>query len=58
MQDNRFDAGLNVTLDTGSIMFKILFTIFVPGPTTPGIAVITMLDVAHQAALAIVDLYA
>jgi hypothetical protein len=30
-------------------MFKILFAIFVPGPTTPGIEVITKLDVAHQA---------
>ncbi len=37
------------TLDTGSVMFKILFAIFVPGPTTPGIKVITKLDVAHQA---------
>jgi hypothetical protein len=39
-------------------MFKILFAIFVPGPTTPGIEVITKLDVAHQAPPAIVDLYA
>jgi hypothetical protein len=48
MRDNRVDAGLNATLDTGSVMFKILFAIFVPGPTTPGIEVITKLDVAHQ----------
>jgi hypothetical protein len=34
MQDNRVNAGLNATLDTGSVMFKILFAIFVPGPTT------------------------
>jgi len=51
MQDDRFDAGLNATWDTGSIMFKILFAIFVPRPTTPGIEVITKLDVAHQAVL-------
>ena len=30
-------------------MFQILFAIFVPGPTTPGIEVITKLDVAHEA---------
>jgi hypothetical protein len=48
MRDNRVDAGLNATLDTGSVIFKILFAIFVPGPTTPGIEVITKLDVAHQ----------
>ena len=30
-------------------MFQILFAIFVPGPTTPGIEVITKLDVAHKA---------
>jgi len=36
-------------LDTGSVMFKISFAIFVPGPTTPGIEVITKLNVAHQA---------
>jgi hypothetical protein len=52
------DAGLNATLDTGSVMFKILFAIFVPGPTTPGIEVITKLDVAHQAPPATVGLYA
>jgi hypothetical protein len=33
MRDDRVDAGLNATLDTGSV--KILFAIFVPGPTTP-----------------------
>jgi hypothetical protein len=49
MRDDRFDAGLNATLDTGSVLFKILFAILVPGPTTPGIEVITKLDVAHQA---------
>jgi hypothetical protein len=49
MRDDRFDAGLNATLDIGPLMFKILFAIFVPGPTTPGIEVITKLDVAHQA---------
>jgi hypothetical protein len=49
MRDDRIDAGLNATLDTGSVMFKILLTIFVPGPTSPGIKVITKLDVAHQA---------
>ena len=48
MQDDRVDASLNATLDTGSVMFKILFAIFVPGPTTPGIEVITKLDVVHQ----------
>jgi hypothetical protein len=47
------DAGLNA----GSVLLKILFTIFVPGPTTPGIEVITKLDVAHQVPLATVDLY-
>lgn len=45
MRDDRVDAGLN----TGSVMFKILFAIFVPGPTTSGIEVITKLDVEHQA---------
>jgi hypothetical protein len=52
MRDDRVDAGLNATLDTGPAMFKILFAIFVPGLTTPlvpGIKVITKLDVAHQA---------
>jgi hypothetical protein len=49
MQDNRVDADLNATLDTGSVMFKILVAILVPRPTTPGIKVITKLDVAHQA---------
>jgi hypothetical protein len=34
-------------LDTGSVIFKILFAIFVPGPTTPGVEVITKLDVAR-----------
>ena len=29
-------------------MSKILFAIFVPGPTTPSIEVITKLDVAHH----------
>jgi hypothetical protein len=43
---------------TGSAMFKILFTIFVPKPTTLGIQVITKLDVAHQAPPATVGLYA
>ena len=43
MQDDRFDAGLNTNLDTGSV--KILFAIF----TAPGTKVITKLDVAHQA---------
>lgn len=42
MRDDKVDAGLNV------VMFKILFAIFVPGPTTPGIKVITKLDVAPQ----------
>jgi hypothetical protein len=36
MREDRVDTGLNATLDTGSVMFKILFVIFVPGPTTPG----------------------
>jgi hypothetical protein len=31
IRDDRIDAGLNATLDTGSVMFKILFKIFVPG---------------------------
>jgi hypothetical protein len=48
MQDHMADAGLNATLDTGSVMFKILFAIFVPEPTTPGIEIITKLDVAHR----------
>ena len=48
MRDDRVDASLNATLDSGSAMFKILFAIFVPGPTTPGIKVITKLDVAHH----------
>jgi hypothetical protein len=41
MQDDRFDAGLNANLDTGSV--KILFAIFA------GTKVITKPDVAHQA---------
>jgi hypothetical protein len=41
MRDDRVDAGLNATLDTGSVMFAIF--------GTPGIKVITKLDVAHQA---------
>jgi hypothetical protein len=51
MRDDRFDASLNANLDkvTGSVMFKTLFAIFVPGPSSPGIKVITKLDVAHQA---------
>jgi hypothetical protein len=40
MQDDRFDAGLNANVDTGSV--KILFAIFA------GTKVITKLDVAHQ----------
>ena len=47
MQDDRFNAGLNANLDTGSVMFKISFAIFVPRTTTLGIEVITKLDVAH-----------
>jgi hypothetical protein len=54
MRDDRVDAGLNVTLDIGSAMFKI--GIFVTGPTTPGIRVITKLDVAHQTPPATVGL--
>ena len=46
MQDDRADAGLNTTLDIGTIMFMILFTIFVPGLTTPSTKFITKLDVA------------
>jgi len=34
--------------DTGSVVFKVSFAIFVPGPTTPGIEVITTPDVAHH----------
>jgi hypothetical protein len=34
----------------GTHVFKILFAIFVPGPITPGIKVITKLNVAHLAA--------
>ncbi len=45
MRDDRFDAGLNATLDTGSVMFMMLFAIFVPAP---GIEIITKQDVAHQ----------
>ena len=47
MRNDRVDAGLNATLDTGSVMFKILFAIFVPEPT-PSIEVITKPDVAHR----------
>jgi hypothetical protein len=49
MRDNRFDAGLNANLDKviRSVIFKTLFAIFVPGPSSPGIKVITKLDVAH-----------
>jgi len=47
MRDDRVDASLNATLNTRSVMFKILFPIFVPGPTTLSIEVITKLDVAH-----------
>ena len=50
MRDDRVDASLNTTLD--------MFAIFVPGPTTPGIKVITKLDIAHQVPPATVDLYA
>ena len=47
MRDDKVDTGLNTTLDTESVIFNILFAIFVPRPTTPGIEVITKLDVAH-----------
>ena len=47
MRDNRVNAGLNATLDIGFIMFKILFTIFVPRLTMLGIKFITKLEVAH-----------
>ena len=46
MRDDRVNAGLNVTLDIGSVMFNILFVTFLPGLTTPGIEVITKLDIA------------
>jgi hypothetical protein len=36
MRDDRVDASLNATLDTGSVRVKILFTILVPGPTAAG----------------------
>jgi hypothetical protein len=39
-QDNKTDANLNATLD--------LFMIFAPGPTTPGIKIITKVDMAYQ----------
>jgi hypothetical protein len=41
------------TLDIGSVILKILFTIFVPGLITSGISskVITKLAVAYQVAL-------
>jgi hypothetical protein len=35
MQDDRVYAGLNATLDTASVMFKILFAVFVPGLAMP-----------------------
>jgi hypothetical protein len=46
MRDNRFDAGLNANLDTGSVMFKISFA--TSCLEQPGNKVITKLDVAHQ----------
>lgn len=58
MRDDRVDASLNATLNTRSVMFKILFPIFVPGPTTLSIEIITKLDVAHQGPPATVSLYA
>jgi hypothetical protein len=45
---DRFDAGFNANMDTGSVMFKIMFA---PGLTTPGIEVITKLDVEYRAPL-------
>jgi hypothetical protein len=47
MRDDRVDAGLNATLDTGLLCSRFCFAIFVS--TTPGIEVIPKLDVAHQA---------
>jgi hypothetical protein len=52
MRDDKVDAGLNATLDTRSIMFKILFAIFVPGLTLLGIKFITKLDGALVSCLA------
>ena len=57
-RDDRVDAGLNAGSVLLKILFKILFAIFVPEPTTPGIKVITKLDIAHQVPPATVDLYA
>jgi hypothetical protein len=48
MRDDRVDAGLNATLDIGSVMFKISFAIFVPVPTTPGIKVSWMWRTRHH----------
>jgi hypothetical protein len=49
MRDDRFDAGLNANLDIGFVIFKISFVILVPKTATPGIKVITKLNVAHKA---------
>jgi hypothetical protein len=53
----RTEAGFECDC-TGSAMYKIIFATFVPGPITPGIEVITKLDMAHQALPAIDDHYA
>jgi hypothetical protein len=37
MREDRFNAGLNADLDTGSVTSKVLFVIFVPVRTTLGI---------------------
>jgi hypothetical protein len=46
MRDDKVDFECDFW--TQGLMFKIVFAIFVPGPTTPGVEVITKLDVAHH----------
>ena len=48
MRDDKVDASLNATLDTGFVMFKILFTISCLDQLRQAL-VNTKLDVAHQA---------
>jgi len=58
MGDGKVDLELDFGHRVYYSMFKILFAIFVPGPTAPGIGVITKLDVAHQASAATLGLNA
>jgi hypothetical protein len=54
MQDDRFDSGLNTTLDTGSIIFKIFVCYFRALDQLR--QALKSLDVAHQVPSATVGL--